>query len=94
MVQEVLPPAESQPWFEFNGLPLKWCVSRRSTDASSKSCNPGSRTTDGATRSTHRGIPTGVLYDMFVGGGMLPWELTVRTSLSISANLRPQRTIS
>ena len=28
-----------------------------------------------------RGIPTGVLYDMFVGGGLLPWTLTVRVHL-------------
>jgi hypothetical protein len=28
----------------------------------------------------HRGIPTGVLYDMLVGGGPLPWTLTVCAS--------------
>lgn len=81
--QEVLPPAESQPWFDFNGLPLKWCVSLSSTMLFYPRRPLREPTNHAAALSDHRGIPTGVLYDMFVGGGLLPWTLTVRPSPSL-----------
>lgn len=96
--QHVLPPGDRTPWFEYNSLPLKWCVGDNAAPGNCYSFHSPKVARSGVPASSCtapplpccRNLPAGVIYDLLVPGhDQVPWPLTLHFSSFPALPLTP-----